>query len=105
MDDPVGASVIWCAMGDYLGVDLRLLIGWRNSPGFSGLMASALKHSHTLSTFKFAAISPQGAAAGEHVRLTPARSGSVTSLPRDCPPVSGKWWLPRESIFRPVLCR
>ena len=56
MDYPVGASVIWCAMGDYLGVDLRLLIGWRNSFGFCGLMASALKHSHTLSTSKFATV-------------------------------------------------
>ena len=45
-------------------------------------MASALEHSHTHSTFQDAAVSPQGAAAVEHVRLAALRGGSVTSLPR-----------------------
>ena len=83
--DPVGAY----AMGEYVVVDLRLQFGWRKSPGFWGLMASALEHSHTHSTFQDAAVSPQGAAAVEHVCLAPLRGGSVTSLPRDCRTVSG----------------
>ena len=87
--DPVGVPVFGYAMGEYVVVDLRLQFGWRNSPGFWGLMASALEHAHALSTFQDGAVSPQGAAAVEHVRLAPPRGGSVTSLPRDCRTVSG----------------
>ena len=76
-------------MGGYVVVDLRLQFGWRKSPGFWGLMVSALEHAHTHSTFQDAAVSPQGAAAVEHVRLAPPRGGSVRSLPRDCRTVSG----------------
>ena len=54
-------------------MDLRLRFGWRNSPGFWELMASALDHTHTHSTFQDAAVFPYGAAAVEHVRLAPPR--------------------------------
>ena len=87
--DPEGTPVFGYGMGEYVVVDLRLQFGWRNTPGFWGLMASALKHSHTHSTFKDAAVSPQGAAAVEHMRLAPPRGASVTSLPRDRRTVSG----------------
>ena len=87
--DPVGAPVFGYAMGEYVVVELRLRFGWRNSPGFWGLMDSALEHSHTHSTFQYAAVSQQGAAAVEYVRLAPPRGGSGTSLPRDCRTVSG----------------
>ena len=49
--DPVGAPVFGYGMGEYVVVDLRLQFGWRNSPGFWGLMSPALKHLHTHSTF------------------------------------------------------
>ena len=87
--DLVGAPGFGYAVGEYVVVDLRLQFGWRKSPGFWGLMASALEHSHTHSTFQDAAVSPRGAAAVEHMRLAPPRGASVTSLPRDCRPVSG----------------
>ena len=87
--DPVGAPVFGYAMGGYVVVDLRLHLGWRNSPGFWGLMASALEHVHTHPTFQDAAVSPRGAAAVEHVRLSPPLGGSVRSLRRDCRFVSG----------------
>ena len=87
--DPVEAPVFLYAMGSYVVVNLRLQFGWRNSPGFWGLMASALEHVHTHSTFQDLAVSPQGAAAVEHVRHAPLRRGSVRSLPRNCRPVSG----------------
>ena len=80
--DPVGAPVFGFVMGEYGVVDLRLQFGWRNSPRFWGLMASALEHSYTHPTFEDAAVSPQGAAAVEHVGLAAQRGGSVTSLPR-----------------------
>ena len=76
---PVGAPVFGCAMGGYVVVDLRLQFGWRSSPGFWGLMASALEHAHTHSTFQDAAVSPLGAAAVEHVQLSPPRGGSIRS--------------------------
>ena len=79
--DPVGAPVFGYAMDGYVVEDLRLQFGWRNSPVFWELIASALEHAHTHSTFQDAAVSPQGAAAVEHVRLAPPRGGSVRSLP------------------------
>ena len=87
--DPVGAPVFGYAMGGYVVVDLRSQFGWRNSPRFWGLMASALEHAHTHTTFQDAAVFQQGAAAVQHVRLAPPRGGSVRSFPRDCRTVSG----------------
>ena len=61
--DPVGASVFGYVTGGRVVVDLRLQFGWRNSPGYWGLLASALEHARTRSTFQGAVVSPQGAAA------------------------------------------
>ena len=43
--DPVGASVFGYVTGGRVVVDLRLQLGWRNSPGYWGLLASALDFS------------------------------------------------------------
>ena len=101
--DPVGVPVFGYAMGEYVVVDLRLHFGWRNCPGFWGLMASALEHAHTHSSFQDAAVSPQGAAAVEHARLAPPRGSSVRSLPRDCRTVSGSGGYTGSRFFRAVL--
>ena len=87
--DPVGASVFGYVTGGRVFVDLRLQFGWRNSPGYWGLLASALEHAHTRSTFQGAVVSPQGAAAVAHVGIAPSRGVPVVSLPRDCRPVPG----------------
>ena len=87
--DSVGAPGFGYAMVEYVVVHLPLQFGWRDSPGFWGLMASALERAHTHSTFQDAAVSPQGAASVEHVRLAPPGGGSVRSLPRNCRTVSG----------------
>ena len=87
--DPVGAPAFGYVTGGHVVVDLRLQFGWRNSPGFWGLMASALEHSHTHSTFLDAVVSPQGVAAVAHVKMSPPRGAPVASLPRDCRPVPG----------------
>ena len=55
--DPVGAPVFGYVVRDRVVVDLRLQFGWRNSPGFWGLMASPLDHAHTHSTFQGADVS------------------------------------------------
>ena len=60
-------------MGGYVVVDLCGQFGWRNSPAFWGLVASVLEYDHSHSTFQDVAVSPQGAAAVEHVRLAPPR--------------------------------
>ena len=87
--DPAGAPAFGYVFGDRVVVDLRLHFGWRNSPGFWGLMASALEHAHTHSTFQGADVSQQGAAAVVHVRISPPRGVPVVSIPGDCGPVSG----------------
>ena len=87
--DPAGASVFGYVTGGRVVVDLRLQFGWRNSPGYWGLLASALEYAHTRSTFQSAVVSPQGAAAVAHVGITPPRGVPVVSLPRDCRPVPG----------------
>ena len=50
--DPVEASVFGYVTNGRVVVDLRLQFGWRNSPGYWGLLASALEHAHTRSTFQ-----------------------------------------------------
>ena len=87
--DPVGAPVFGYEMAENVVVDLRLKFVWRDSPRIWGLMTSAREHAHTHCKFQDAAVSPQGPAAVEHVRLAPPRGGSVRSLPRDCQTVSG----------------
>ena len=87
--DPTGAPVFGYVFGDRVVVDLRLQFGSRNSPGFWGLMASALEHAHTHSTFQGADVSQQGAAAVAHVRISPPRGVPVVSILGDCGPVFG----------------
>ena len=87
--DPAGAPAFGYVFGDRVVVDLRLQFGWRNSPGFWGLMASALEHAHTHSMFQGADVSQQGAAAVAHVGISPPRGVPVVSTPGDCGPVSG----------------
>ena len=79
--DPVGMPVFGYAVGVYVVVDLRLHFGWRNSPGFSELMASALDHSHNNARFQDAAVSPQGAAAVENFRFAPPQRVRVRPSP------------------------
>ena len=79
--DPVGVPVFGYAVGEYVVVDLRLQFGWRNSPGFWELMASALDHFHNNTTFQDTAGSPQEAAAVEHVRLAPPQGVRLRPSP------------------------
>ena len=97
--DPSGAPVFGYAVGGLVVVYLRLQFGWRNSPGFWGLVASALEHSHTYSTFQHAVVSPQGAAAVAHVEIAPSRGVPVKTLPRDCRPVPGSGGYAGSYIF------
>ena len=95
--DPAGAPTFWYVVGGHVVVDLRLQSGWRNSPGFWGLVSAALEHSQTHSTFQDAVVSPQGAVG--HVCLAPSRGSPVVSLPRDCKPVPGVGGNTESSFF------
>ena len=97
--DPVRAPVFGYAMGGHVVVDLRLQLGWRNSPGFWALMAAALEHAHTHSTFRDAVVPPQEAAAVEHVQLAPSRGVPIKWLPCDCRSVAGRGGNTRSYVF------
>ena len=87
--DPAVAPAFGYVVGGRVVVDLRLQFTWGNSPGFWGLVSSALEHSHTHSTFQEAVVSPHGAAAVDHVCLAPSRGSPVVPFPSDCRPVPG----------------
>ena len=55
--DPAVAPAFGYVVGGRVVVDLRLQFTWGNSPGFWGLVSSALEHSHTHSTFQEAVVS------------------------------------------------
>jgi len=97
--DPAGASTFGYVFGNRVVVDLRLQFGWRNSPGFWGLMTSALEHAHTHTTFQGADVSRQGAAAVSHVEVSPPRGVQVVAIPRDCGPVPGAGGLTGSNFF------
>ena len=58
--DPVMAPVFGYAMGEYVVVDLLFQFGWRNSPEFYRLMASALKHPTSNLRFKMRPFTHKG---------------------------------------------
>ena len=97
--DPAGARTFGYVFGDHVVVRLCLQFGWRNSPGFWGLMVSALEHAHTHSTFQGADVSQQGAAAVAPVELSPPRGLWVVAIPRDCGPVPGIGVNTRSNYF------
>ena len=96
---PAGAPIYGYAMGGHVVVDLRLQFGCRISPGFWGLMAAALEHAHTHSTFRDAVVPPQEAAAVEHVQLAPSRGVPIKWLPCDCRSVAGRGGNTRSYVF------
>ena len=78
--------------GNMVVVDRRLQFGWRNSPGFWCLFASALEHAHVNTTFRDAVVTVQGRAAAAHVVVQPAGEAERSSpLPPNCrvPPGTG----------------
>ena len=67
---------------DVLVEDLRLTFRWAASPGYWGLMASAVKHSHLHTTVDSAVILPEGKAMMSHAKIVnPWESGRPTRIP------------------------
>lgn len=87
--DPQHAANFGFVLDGFVVVDLRLQFGWRNSPGFWGLAASALEHSHNQTTFRDASVCDQGRAAVAHVSVDAEAGRETMSIPSDCERVSG----------------
>ena len=70
---------------DLVVIGRRLQLGWRNSPGFWCLLASALDYSHVLTSYENAAITESGRDATAHVKVTRSEATEqLASLPRGC---------------------
>lgn len=69
--DAARSPVVGYQLRDLVIVDRRLQFGWRNSPGYWCLFASALEHSHKNTSFSSAVGTTQGWAATAHVVVEP----------------------------------
>ena len=103
--DPAGAPAFGNELSDCVVVDLRLQFGWRNSPGFWGLVAYALEYAHIHSTFQDADVSQEWAAAIAHVGISPPRGGSSCLYPGELWACFWLWWQRRELLLCEVLRR
>ena len=87
--DPSRAAYFGYTFGDIAVVDLCLEFGWRSSPGFWGLLASALEHSHNHTSFFTHAVTDIGRRDAQPIHMAPLRTGRVAQLPPDCKTVQG----------------
>ena len=100
--DPAGAPAFGYVVNDLAVVDFRLQFGWRSSPGFWGLMASALEHSHNHTTFrgaKGAKIPRAEKNAVAHDKVADHRPEIVVPIPFDCAKISGKGGGPGDTFI------
>ena len=66
--DPAGAPAFAYVLEDFLVADLRLQFGWRGSPGWFGVVASAIEHARRNTTRESVELSPSGIRTTAHVR-------------------------------------
>ena len=69
--DAARSPVFGYLFRDLVIVDRRLQFGWRNSPGYWCLFASALEHSHKHTSLASAVTTSQGRVAIAHVVVEP----------------------------------
>ena len=82
--DPAGAPAFAYVVGEFLVVDLRLQFGWRGSPGWWGLVASAIEHVHRRTTRDTVRLTPSGVRAAAHVRVAPPTGHGIVPIPPQC---------------------
>ena len=87
--DPSRAAYFGYTFGDMAVVELCLEYGWRSSPGFWGLLASAVEHSHNHTSFFTHAVTDIGRRDAQPIQMAPHREGRVAQLPPDCKTVQG----------------
>ena len=77
--DPAGAAAFGYAIADYIVVDMRLQVGWRGSPGWWGLVASAMQDAQRKSTRVTGVILEEGIRATSQVTIAPMARKKVES--------------------------
>ena len=82
--DPAGAVNFGYVLGDYLFIDLRSQFGWRGSPGWWGVAASAIPQALRQTTRASATILDAGVAATAHVRIAEQVGVEAEPLPEGC---------------------
>ena len=71
--DPAGAAAFGYVLGDHLFVDLRLQFGWRGSPGWWWVIASAIQQAQRQTNRASATILEAGVSATAHLRVKGTR--------------------------------
>ena len=82
--DATGAETFSCVLRGYLFFDLRLQFGWRGSPGWWGLIASAIQQAQRQTKKASATVQAAGKDATAHVQGAWHTGVAVEPLPRVC---------------------
>lgn len=82
--DFAGASAFSYFADDLVLFDWRTQFGWRNSPGYWGLSASALEHSHNHTTFMNEVVPELGRATVVQIRIVADPAVVPVAVPRAC---------------------
>ena len=82
--DPAGAVAFGYVLGDHLFIDLRLQFGCRGSPGWWGVIASAVQQAQRQMTRASATILEAGVLAAAHVRVAANTGIEAEPLPEGC---------------------
>ena len=90
------APVVGYVFGGLVVIDRRLQIGWRNSPGYWCLFASALEHA--------ALCSDSGRGATQHVVVRPPRELRAAALPPGYVALPGRGGWRGRFFLRAFLC-
>lgn len=97
--EPAGAPAFGYRVEDTVLVDLRLQFGWRSSPGFWGLAAAALEHSHNHTSFRGARPTASGVKAAAGVSIPERPAARATPLPTGCNQLPGTGGGPDDVFF------
>ena len=82
--DRAHAAYFAYVFGDMAVVHLCPEFGWRSSPGFWGLLASALEHSHNNTSYFTHAVTDIGRRNAQPIKMAPRRQAGAARLPPDC---------------------
>lgn len=89
--EPPSVAAAVFMLNDHVMMNLRLQVGWRKSPGFWSIGASALAYTHSNSSLRDAVVCEQGMAAITHVSIDAGTEWETIPIPPDCErlPASG----------------
>ena len=82
--DPVRAANVGYVLGRYLLIYVWLQFGWRGSPGWWGVIFSAIQQAQRQATKASATILPTGRGATAHVRIAGHTGIAVEPAPQGC---------------------